>query len=167
MTSNLMPVNYSDYVLENDFISEQNGTGTRGREFYIYKCKDGTEWVRLKNSEKAVERFCGFLYLQEAKLKEVIPAENKMAKYRGEIVYLSKYCGENFPNVFQSCEAVGELREKGYKDFQQGANMRIVDHKIYIFDTEKSSFDPKVHEKIDAFVAMHDAIRTNLESKRN
>lgn len=163
MTSTIPQINYSNYIIPGDFVTERRGSGLRGNEFYILKSKDGTEWVHLTDPRKNKERFCGFLYLQNAQLNEVVPAENKMSKYRGDIIYISKYCGENRPNMLQAAEAVSELLNIGYKDLQMCTNMRIVDKKLYLFDTEKSSFYAKVHDQIDSFSALHDAIKSSVK----
>lgn len=131
----------------------------------IVKYEDGSEWVFLSNSEK--ERFCGFLHLQnalkESNLNNFAAAENKMAIHNRKVIYLSKYCGEKRPEFCRNLTAL--LDNTGFKDFTGCANLRELEDKIYIFDTEKGSFDPSVHQKIDSYVNLHDAIQACLEAK--
>jgi hypothetical protein len=157
-------VDYKDYIIENQPIDFRRGG--RGNLSRILKYDDNTEWVVL--DDKIKERFCGFLHLQNA-IKEtnschLEAAENKMTIIEGTIVYLSKYCGEERPT--KTVIHLTNLKEKtGYVDFVCYANMREIGDKIYIFDTEKTSFDKSVHAKIDAYINVHDDILASLKKK--
>ena len=69
------------YVMASDNPITNLRRGGRHDQSTILTYADGTEWVFLTN--KAKERFCGFLYMQnaikEAGLAKVKAAQNKMA----------------------------------------------------------------------------------------
>ncbi len=123
----------------------------------------------LSNAQQ--ERFCGFLYLEsaiaEAGLKHIQAAPNKLALHDRQIIYLSQYCGENkigFPEQLKYADELATLNQKiGFIDTLMGANLRCIGDQIFVFDTEKSSFDPKVRDKIDTFTPLHNAIRLAIE----
>ena len=155
-----------EYILSENCVEMRKGG--RLNQSIILTYSDGTEWVYLNN--KPQERFCGFLYLQhvlkESKLEHILPAENKMAIHQHKIIYLSKYCGEKRPSYFEQIDRLQALKENaGFTDIADCTNLREQDGTIYIFDTEKGSFDSRVHEKIDAFVKLHDVIKASLEKK--
>ena len=169
-----------DYILDKNFVNIRKGG--RFNQSIILKYEDDTEWVFLNNNQK--DRFCGFLYLEhvfkrlnsestlkklsskELNLNKIAAAENKMAIYDGKIIYLSRYCGEKKPEFFEHMDMFQTLQKKiGFIDIMGCANLREKDDKLYVFDTEKSSFSSSVHQKIDLFVNLHDAIRSSLEEK--
>lgn len=157
--------NYDSYIMNQEIVGMRKGG--RRNESTILEYEDGTEWVLLNNPWQ--ERFCGFLYLQnalkESKLDKVEPEENKMALNGKQIIYLSRYCGEKKPEFFYYLNEFHTLNEIGFTDTSGGANLREKDGKIYVFDTQKISFDKDVYEKIDSFVHLHDAIRSSLEER--
>lgn len=155
---------FSSYVISNDNQVTNRRNGGRFDQCSILTYTDTSEWVFLKDKQK--ERFCGFLYLQnalkEAGLSKLKAATNKMAIYNKEVIYLSQYCGETKPDIFKDREQIFSLiRGTGFRETT--ANLRKKDEEIYVFDTEKASFDLGVHEKIDSFVTLHDRIRSSLE----
>jgi len=160
--------NYNNYIMDasNQVVNIRHGG--RLNQSLILKYQDGSEWVVLNNGE---ERFCGFLYLQKAlndlNVSKVQAAENKIAIYDRKIIYLSKYYGDNKPVFWQLIDYINELPVLGQKvkfiDTIGLANLRIKDGVVYVFDTEKGSFDKSVHEQIDSFVNQHDLIRSVLE----
>lgn len=165
---------YSNYLMSPDCEVIGSRRGGRGNQEWIFTYRDGTEWVVLLRKD-AKERFCGFLYLesaiQEAGLRYVKAVANKMAIEQGRVVYLSQYCGEDRPSLFslglsESQELVTLQKEICFTDMGGMANVRQQGEDIYVFDTAKNSFNPSVHEKIDAFVQKHDAICALLESAR-
>jgi hypothetical protein len=159
-------VDYKDYIIDAQLMSVREGG--RLNQSIILKYEDGTEWIYL--GDKPQERFCGFLYLQkalkESNLNHIQPAENKMAIHERKIIYLSKYCGEKRPNFFEHMNELQSLKKNiGFTDIDGCTNLREEGSQIYVFDTEKASFDSSVHEKIDSFVNLHNAIRAILEEK--
>jgi len=161
-------VDYSAYIIDSSNQIKEIRKGGRLNQSVILTFEDNSEWVFLNNKGK--DRFCGFLYLQGA-LKaanlsdRIVAAENKMAFHNREVIYLSKYCGENRPDVFECFSEVAELKSVGFEDTIGAANLRKYDGKICVFDTEKGSFAPSVREKIDAFTIVHDSIRATLEEQ--
>ena len=145
--------------------------GGRFDQSVILTYTDGTEWVFLNDAPK--ERFCGFLYLQDALKKagvdKIKAAPNKIALHDGNIIYLSQYCGEKKISWFETppecMKQVYKLDEVGFTDMPGFANLREKDDTIFVFDTEKHSFAPKVHAQIDAFMPLHDRIRSVLEQR--
>jgi hypothetical protein len=143
--------------------------GGRFNQSIILKYQDDTEWVFLNN--KPEERFCGFLYLQkaleESNLNTIQAAENKIAIHDRKIIYLSRWHGDKKPDFMELFEYNNELstlkQDIGFTDTIGNANLRKQDGVVYVFDTEKGSFDKSVHEKIDSFVQQHDIIRSVLE----
>lgn len=156
-------VDYKDYIQEGKIVADRKGG--RLNQSYIITYEDGTEWVFLNNKDE--ERFCGFLYLQKALkdsgLDDIVAAENRVALDGRDIIYLSKYCGEIRPNVFDYAEKILVLNNIGFKDTAGGLNLRILDGKLYVFDTEKFSFAESVHDKIDSFKDLNDAVRKSLK----
>ena len=155
---------YDNYIMAEPFTSMRKGG--RFDQSTILKYEDGSEWIFLNNVPK--ERFCGFLYLQnalkESGLNNVFAAENKMTMHNHQIIYLSRYCGEKRPEYFEHKANLQTLSDKiGFTDTAGCANLREEDGKIYVFDTEKHSFDPTVRHKIDSFIPLHDAIKASLE----
>lgn len=164
-SNGIHPTGYEDYVMDagNKIIGMRKGG--RFNQSTILTYADGSEWVFLPDKETA--RFCGFLYLQNA-LKEagitlIAAAANKMALHDKKIIYLSQYCGEDRPGLLENSEEISKLAKLGFTDTTANANLRKKEGKLYVFDTEKSSFDSCVHEKIDSFVGLHHAIRSHLE----
>lgn len=143
--------------------------GGRLNQSIIMKYEDGSEWVFLNN--KGQERFCGFLYLQKAlndlNVSSMQAAENKIAIHNRKIIYLSKYYGDNPPSFGKVEDYRNKLsvlnQEVKFIDTRENANLREKDGVVYIFDTEKNSFDKSVHEEIDSFIQQHDMIRSILE----
>lgn len=168
VTSGAPQTSYDSYIMDptNELINMRQGG--RGNQSVILTYEDNTEWVFLSN--KPQERFCGFLYLQnalkESDLNTITAAENKITIHDKEIIYLSQYCGEKRPGLFGHIDEFQKLnKDIGFTDMLGSANLRERDDKIYVFDTEKGSFDNSVHEKIDTFVKLHNAIRSSLEEK--
>ncbi|MCP5508167.1 MAG: hypothetical protein H7A37_07690 [Chlamydiales bacterium] len=174
-----VPSNYnsSDYILDirDDVITERK-IG-RASQTTVLRCKDGREWVLL-NQPDVVDRFKGFLYLEKKiREKEIInclAAPNKISKYRGRICYLSEYVGEaklefdpfNMKHI-QKLQIVaflqGDARFIDIGNYGIWTNVRVHNEKIYVFDTEKSSFDKSVHPNIDSFQDIHDTILKEAE----
>jgi hypothetical protein len=154
---------------ENSCIDVRNGGRLNLSQILTYT--DGTEWVFL--CEKTKDRFCGFLYLQDALKKagadKIKAAPNKMAIHDGQIIYLSQYCGEKKVGFGSPDDCIQQIPiligEVGFTDIGGNANLREKDGEIFVFDTEKSSFDPKVHAQIDAFIPLHDRIRSVLAQR--
>ncbi len=154
------------YIMDSQIIGDR--LGGRDNRSVILQYESGSEWIVLDINP--LERFCGYLYLQDALktsgFSDVEPAENRMAIRDRKIIYLSKYCGEKRPSFFEHGTQIHAFKEcTGFKDIAGCANFRVEGDKIYVFDTEKWSFDESVHEKIDSFVHLHDAIRASLEEK--
>jgi hypothetical protein len=141
---------YENYIMDSNNQIIGMRQGGRFNQSIILNYEDSTEWVFVDNKQK--ERFCGFLFLQkalkESNLHNMLPAENKMAIHDRKIIYLSKYCGEKKPDSFERIKDIRALNNLGFTDTPGGANLREENDKIYIFDTEKGSFDKSVHEKI-------------------
>lgn len=143
--------------------------GGRFNQSLILKYKDDTEWVFLNN--KPEERFCGFLYLQkainESKLNTIQAAENKIAIHDRKIIYLSRYYGDkrlDFMDMYGYGNELSILTQDiKFNDIVGFCNLRKKDGIVYVFDTEKSSFDETVHEKIDSFVHQHNVITSILK----
>lgn len=168
MTSNsyATQIDHRQYLMDSSNKIVEKREGGRLNQSIIIKYADQSEWVFLNN--KGAERFCGFLYLEAALkdsgLDKVKAAANKMAMHERKIIYLSQYCGEEKPDFFDQMKQLMVLKNTiGFIDIAGGANLRKVEDQILVFDTEKGSFDPSVHEKIDSFVQQHAAIRTFLE----
>lgn len=171
-----MQVDFNQYIMDptNEIVEMRKG-GMFNRAI-ILTYKDGSEWVFLNN--KGEERFCGFLYLQNAinelNLKCIRAAENKIAIHEKKIIYLSKYYGDKNPDTMDfenndnlSDELLALKRDIGFADTAGNANLRKQDNVVYVFDTEKSSFAKSVHEKIDSFAQQHKALRSTLEESLN
>lgn len=147
--------------------------GGRFNQSIILKYEDNNEWVFLNNRVK--ERFCGFLYLQNAikelNLKNIQAAENKIAIHDKKIIYLSKYYGDSKPDIFELWDYNHELsilKEKiGFIDMVANANLRKENNTVYVFDTEINSFDKTVHEKIESYFSQHDIILSFVEKSLN
>lgn len=160
---------HSQYIMGSNNKIDSMRKGGRFNQSTILKYEDKSEWVFLCNN--GIERFCGFLYLQNAikdsNLKTVQAAENKIAIHDRKIIYLSRYYGDKKPDSTELLEHDNELsvlkRDIGFTDTAGNANLRKQGNAIYVFDTEKSSFDQSVHGKIDSFVQQHDVIRSALE----
>ncbi len=141
----------------------------RLRQSTILKYQDESEWVVL--DDKPEERFCGYLYLEQAlrdlNISRLQAAENKIAIYDRKIVYLSKFYGDyeprrlELPQYDQELEVLDEVIK--FTDIVGGKNLREKDGIVYVFDTEKGSFHRSVHAKIDAFIEQHNIIRSILE----
>jgi hypothetical protein len=164
--SELQESDYKDYILDSELVGIRQGGRFNNSTILTYE--DRTEWVFLNN--KAEERFCGFLFLQNA-LKQsnvdgVVAAENKMATYKGDIIYLSKYCGETKPDCVDNFQKINCIKTNaGFTDLIGCANLREVEGTVYIFDTEKGSFDPRVRDTIDQYMPLHNTIKAFLEDK--
>lgn len=160
---------YKKYIMDTSNEIAEMRKGGRGDQVTILKYQDGTEWVFLSNSP--VERFCGFLYLQkaleESNLNTIQAAENKIALHNRKIIYLSRWRGEVKPGFMEYRQELSTLAKVGFTDTAFNANLRVQDGVVYVFDTEKSSFDVSVHEKIDSFISQHALIRSQLEKLLN
>lgn len=159
--------NYDSYIIDPNNQLQGVRAGGRGNAMQILTYQDGTEWVYLANKQS--QRFCGFLYLQDALKREgfdnILPAENKMALNGRQIIYLSRYCGEQRVEDFSKARTVfANLQKIGFTDNFGGCNLREIGEKYYVFDTEPASFTG-VSSQINAFMPMHDAIRKVLEDK--
>lgn len=158
---------YKNYIMDSNNQIIGMRQGGRFNQSTILKYEDGSEWIFLNNKQK--ERFCGFLFLQKAlkdsNIDNILPAENKMAIYDRKIIYLSKYCGEKKPDIFERMNEIRALNNIGFTDTPGGANLREENDKIYVFDTEKGSFAKQVHENIESFDNIHDTIRSSLEER--
>jgi hypothetical protein len=164
----MVTTGFENYIMSSSNQIENMRRGGRFNQSIIVTYTDKSEWVFLGDKQR--ERFCGFLYLQnalkESSLNKIHAAANKMAIHDKKIIYLSGYCGETKPGFFDLIGQVSALNtDIGFTDTAGGANLRKIDNEIFVFDTEKSSFASKVHEKIDAFVKLHDAIRSSLEDR--
>lgn len=173
MGSGLVSSPYDAYIMDPANKVVEMRHGGRFNQAVILKYEDGSEWVFLNN--KPEERFCGFLYLQKAlndlNVSKVQAAENKIAIHDRKIIYLSKYYGDNKPG-FMDLSAYNEeliaLKQKTkFVDTAGNANLREQNGVVYVFDTEKGSFDKSVHAKIDSFIQQHDMIRSALENERD
>jgi hypothetical protein len=159
------------YVISSENSCVAVRDGGRFNQSQILTYTDGTEWVLL--CEKIKDRFCGFLYLQDALKKagadKIKAAPNKMAIFDGQIIYLSQYCGEKKVGFGTPDECLQQMStlvgEVGFTDIGGNANLREKDGEIFVFDTEKGSFAPKVHAQIDAFIPLHDRIRSVLAQR--
>ena len=154
---------YENYIMD----SANKIKGMRpGKRCQILTYTDGSEWVYLADKEK--ERFCGFLYLKHALEKSGVTnlkaAENKIALNGKQVIYLSRFCGETQPNAGDETENLSTLRQTGFTDFSFMCNLRKIAHQTFVFDTEKSSFTPEVHQQIESYSGLHDAIRSYLEN---
>lgn len=167
--SQTFEVDHSQYIMDaNNKIVEMR-KGGRFDQSIILKYEDDSEWIFLNN--KPEERFCGYLYLQnaisESNLNNVQAAENKIAIHNRKIIYLSRYYGDKKPEFMELFKYNDELsvltQNIGFTDVGGNANLRVNGNKVYVFDTERGSFDKKVHEKIDSFVQQHNEIRSVLE----
>lgn len=171
--TNLMPYETFDsnkvYLMDPDNKLVDIRNGGRFNQSIILKYMDGTEWVFINN--KPIERFCGFLYLQkalnESNISIIKAAENKIAIHERKIIYLSRYYGDKKPDFMELIDFSNELsilnKEVKFTDTAGNANLRNNDGIIYVFDTEKNSFDKSIHEKIDSFILQHDIIRRIAE----
>lgn len=159
----------NNYIMDSANKIVEMRRGGRFNQSIILKYQDDTEWVFLNN--KPEERFCGFLYLQkvlnELNVSRVQPAENKIAIHDRKIIYLSRYYGDNKPGFMELHEYSKELsilnQDVKFTDTVGNANLREKDGIVYVFDTERGSFDKSVHEKIDSFITQHNIIRSTLE----
>lgn len=165
MSINSASSSYDQYTIDPSVTIQRT---ERKRNQTIHTLSDGTQWVQLKDHGE--ERFRGYLYLNQA-LKNndfVQAAENKMMLLKtGQIIYLSKYCGDQKPDNLEPAleQAYKGLKEKpGYTDTENYSNARIQDGKLYLFDTEKFSFSPAVHNKIGAMEKTRDAIEDYLRT---
>lgn len=159
----------NNYIIDPTHHVVEMRHGGRLNQSIILKYEDGSEWVFLNNRPE--ERFCGFLYLQKAlndlNVSRLQPAENKIAIHERKIIYLSKYYGDNKPGFMELHQYSKELsvlnQDVKFTDTAGNANLREHNGVVYVFDTEKGSFDKSVHEKIDSFIHQHDRIRSILE----
>lgn len=141
------------------------------------------DWVLTTGSGE--ERFLGYLYLVKALAEKQSEIEKagiklKVAKTRmynqgGSVFYLSRYVEGKRPSVFGGLsEAINILNSIGYRDTlaniyqcsKEGKNKGI----IFVYDTEKSSFDKEVwNEKIatDDAIEYHKELKTTLLEKSN
>lgn len=170
LTTNTSPfgslqTDYHQYIMDPGNVCVEMRKGGRFNQSTILKYQDGTEWVFLNNIP--IERFCGFLYLQKALLETNLPtiqaAENKIALHDRKVIYLSRWRGDEKPGFMEHRQELSALAKAGFIDTAQNANLRVQDGVVFVFDTEKSSFDASVHEKIDAFISQHDLIRSAVE----
>lgn len=169
----IQQIDHSQYIIDSSNKIVSMRKGGRLDQSIILKYEDNSEWVFLNN--RVVERFCGFLYLQKAikelSLNNIQAAENKIAIHGRKIIYLSRYYGDEKPDFMELSEYDSELsvlrQDIGFTDTIGNANLRKQDNTVYVFDTEKGSFDKSVHEKIDSFVKQHDVIRSLLEKSLN
>lgn len=163
----------SNYIMSNSNQIKSMRYGGRFNQSIILTYTDTSEWVFLNDTPK--ERFCGFLYLQDAikkaGLSTIRAADNKMALHDKKIIYLSRYCGEIKPNEYEFLDPLkfsefSILKNKiGFVDMLGSANIRKKNDKIYVFDTEKLSFHSSVRKNIDSFVELHDKIKAHLEER--
>ena len=156
--------NHSNYIMNPNNQIEDIRLGGRLNQTTIVTYEDGSEWVFLP--DKGKERFCGFLYLQnalkESNIENIEAAENKIAIHDKKIIYLSKYCGEEKPDLWKNFDKIQAIQTTGFSDLSHCANLREQNGKIYIFDTEKGSFNKNVYSKIDSFAPLHDEIQETL-----
>lgn len=160
---------YNNYIMDPSNEVVEMRRGGRFDQSIILKYQDDIEWFFLNN--KPEERFCGFLYLQkaleESNLNTIQAAENKIAIYDRKIIYLSRWHGDKKPDFMELFEYSNELltlkQDIGFIDIIGNANLRKQDSVVYVFDTEKDSFNKSVHDKIDSFVQQHNIIRSVLE----
>ena len=162
--SSIPNTNYSNYIMNPDNQITGMRLGGRLNQAKILTYEDGSEWVFL--TDKGKERFCGFLYLQnalkESNIENIEAAENKIAIYDKKIIYLSKYYGDEKPDPWKNLDKIQAIRKTGFSDLSNCANLREQNGKTYIFDTEKFSFNPDVHNEIDSFAPVHDEIIESL-----
>ncbi|MDP1835018.1 MAG: hypothetical protein Q8K75_03725 [Chlamydiales bacterium] len=134
----------------------------------IIKCEDGTKWFVLRSKE--CERFCGYLYLREALQKmhctNVVAAENRLCLNGRTVLYLSKYYADETLFFSYDTAQFRTLQEVGFKDYV-GRNLSVKDGIMYVFDTEKLSFDPGLHHEIDSYKTFHDSIKSYLEQNNH
>ena len=156
----ILEIDY-DYVQDNNIISVSR-KGMRSVPVATYS--DQSQWVVLL-APPLRDRFCGFLYLQNALKKEnaqrLEAAPNKIGVHNKQIIYLSQYCGEerlDSSDFIEYRKELAMLSRIGFKDMMGASNLRKKDGKIFVFDTERSSFAPNVYKEIDAFEPLHDRI---------
>ena len=167
----MLTLNFSaqNYIMDTTNNVVGNRHEERLNQSTILKYADGSEWVLL--DDKPEERFCGFLYLEQAlrdlNMSRVQAAENKIAIHDRKIVYLSKYYGDYEPRRVELHQYDQELevldQEVKFTDIVGGKNLREKDGVVYVFDTEKGSFHRSVYLKIDSFIQQHTIIRSILE----
>jgi hypothetical protein len=167
----IQEIDYSQYIMDPNNQVARMDEGGRDNNSIIITYQDNSRWVFLNDSP--VERFCGFLYLQQAikdsNLNSIRAAENKIAIHKGQIIYLSRYYGNDVPEeLLQHRAEISVLKnEIGYDDVVGNVNLRKQDNTVYVFDTEKDSFKREMYEKIDSFVQQHNLIRAALEKSLN
>lgn len=166
-------VDNNQYIMSSTNKIVEMRKGGRFNQSIILRYEDNSEWVFLNNRPE--ERFCGFLYLQkaikESNLNSVRAAENKIAIHDRQIIYLSRYYGDKKPDFMELHEYNDELsvlqQDIGFTDAVGYTNLRKQNNTVYVFDTEKNSFDKSVHEKIDSFVQQHNLILSVVEKALN
>jgi len=165
MTANSNTVTFKpeNYIINPSQLPVKTRMGGRFNNHRIVTYENGTEWLVLQDKPK--ERFSGYLYLENSisanGLEHVRAAKNRLAYLGGkEIALLSEYCGDTktelmslgftiSPNVFDELITISE--KIGFTDDPASANGCVYKSKLCIFDTEKASFDRKVHPDINAY----------------
>jgi len=155
-------VDYSQYLIDPERSIKSIDEKSEPRLFMVVTFDDDSQWVVLPDYR--VDRFCGYLYLRE-KLQgngTLQPAENRLFWDGKSLAYLSKYCGAEKVGAFEGFTEKKSLGDVGFEDL---GNLRKLDGVIYVFDTEKGSFDKRVYEEIDEFRKVHDAALTALKAR--
>jgi len=162
----------NNYIIDSSHTIQSVRPGGRNNTMKIVTFSDKSEYIVLNDHMK--ERFCGYLHLEAACKKQGLqyfrPAENKMYLNDSQVIYLSRYCGEETVSIFSlSQRALKELStvtvEIGYTDTLGFSNMRKEGKHITIFDTAQNSFHKNVHKKINTFKKVHDAALKLLQGQ--
>lgn len=166
---NTIPSDYKEYIIESD--NPIVSTSYRwGCGFTVATCRDKSKWVIYDCSPK--EMFCGYLYLknslENAGLKTIQVAEQKMTLYKGKVILLSRYCGDNPPNDYDmEIGDIPRLRDRtGFMNLgtvDRIANLRKQNGVIYVTDTDIENFEGSRREAIKAFMPTCENVRSFLE----
>lgn len=135
-------------------------------------CRDKSKWVIYDVRPK--DMFCGYLYLKKSLensgLERMQVAEQKMTLYKGKVILLSRYCGDNPPNDYDM--NIGEIpRLRGKTGFMnlgtvdRVANLRKQNGVFYVTDTDIDNFEWSRREAIHAFIPTYENIQSFLEQK--
>lgn len=115
------------------------------RPFVIATLRDKTKWVIVQDLSSAVQRFAGYLYLNDAlaehRLTEVKVTENKFLFAQGRYWLATRYAGED--RKLKDFNEAALRDEVGFEDFDTFRvlfNMRNFEGFLYVFDTDLGSF---------------------------
>lgn len=165
------PSNYKEYIIDShNFVVS---TYFRwGDNFTLATCRDKSKWVLHDGFLKG--SFCGYLYLKKTLenvgLKNIQVPEMKMTLHKGNVVLLSRYCGDHLPDDYDmTCSNISDLRDKtGFMDLgtvDRVANLKKQNGIFYITDTYIDNFEGPRREAINAYIPTYEAARSYLEQK--